>query len=88
MDSPDSKPQQVAEPAPSNSAASEASRTKSIAIWLTEAELERSKRQLSRPGKGYPNGCAIPLSRQSARHSKSRPRRFSWLRLWGCGTLC
>jgi hypothetical protein len=39
MASTDTKPQQVAEPAPSNPTASEASRTKSIATRLTEAEL-------------------------------------------------
>jgi hypothetical protein len=51
MASRDTKPQQIAEPAPSNPTASEASRTKSIATRLTEAELVEIEAAASTAGK-------------------------------------
>ena len=51
MASPDMKSQQVSEPAPSPSAGSETSRTKSIATRLTEAELGEIDTAASKAGK-------------------------------------
>lgn len=51
MASPDTKSQQVAEPASSNPTASEASRTKSTATRLTEAELGEIEAAASKAGK-------------------------------------
>jgi hypothetical protein len=51
MASIDTKPQQVAEPVLSNAIASEASRTKSIATRLTEAELGEIEAAASKAGK-------------------------------------
>jgi hypothetical protein len=48
---PDTKPQQVAGPASGSSAASEASRTKSIATRLTEAELGEIEAAAFKAGK-------------------------------------
>lgn len=51
MASPDTKPQRVAEPAPSTPTASEASRAKSIATRLTEVELGEIEAAASKAGK-------------------------------------
>jgi uncharacterized protein (DUF1778 family) len=51
MASADMKPQQVVEPVPSTRAASEPSRTKSIATRLTEAELGEIETAASKAGK-------------------------------------
>lgn len=48
---PDTKPQQVAEPASGNPAASDASRVKSIATRLTEAELSEVEAAAFKVGK-------------------------------------
>lgn len=51
MASPDTKPQRVAEPAPSTPTASEVSRTKSVATRLTEVELGEIEAAASKAGK-------------------------------------
>src|SRR5579875_3607135 len=51
MASPDIKPQQVAEPAPSTPTGSETSRTKSVATRLSEAELGEIEAAASKAGK-------------------------------------
>src|ERR1700688_2809317 len=51
MASPDTKPQQVAEPASASPAASDASRVKSVATRLTEAELGEIEAAAFKAGK-------------------------------------
>jgi hypothetical protein len=51
MASPDTKPQQIAEPASDNPAASDAFRVKSIATRLTEAEIGEIEAAAFKAGK-------------------------------------